>query len=263
VSVRIRVRLAAGVLAAVLLVTAAPAAALAVAPLSPAVPAGVTLSGSAGYTKPPAASHADRAPWELGSGAGLPVPVGPAVPAPVAPAPDGSGAGMSHVSAGSVLGKLPGLTGGTNAISFSRFDDGDIVVVLDPTSFAGHAGLFDHRYYVDIRSYAMVAANVAPANGVQREQCLKYRTYEEAYGLWVPREANHGVAARDFACRQMGKPYSLFAAKTDLRSFYCSKLVWVAWRYTSGLDLDADGGYWVWPVDLVHSRYTSVFGYWG
>lgn len=164
-------------------------------------------------------------------------------------------------SAGSIVGFLGG-TGGSNTMSFSSFKDGDIAVVLDATSFAGHAGLFDRSQYLNIYSYAMVSSNTAPRNGVQREQCIKYRTYDVAYGLAVPAAIDHRVAARNYALRYLGRPYSVASTKTDFSSFYCSKLVWVAWRYTSGLDLDADGGIWVWPVDLLNSRYTRVFGYW-
>ena len=32
--------------------------------------------------------------------------------------------------------------------------------------------------------------------------------------------------------------------------------------HQTGVDLDADGGFWVWPVDLVNSSRTSLFGYW-
>jgi hypothetical protein len=163
---------------------------------------------------------------------------------------------------GAVIGQITGQMSGTNLITFSRFTDGDMVVVEDPAGITGHAGLFDHRFYVDIRSYAVLSANVSPANGVQREQCLKYRANDEAWGIWVPKATDHRVAARNWAYSQMGKPYNILAAKTDLRSFYCSKLCWGAWRYTSGLDLDADGGYWVWPIDLVNSPNTRVFGYW-
>lgn len=163
----------------------------------------------------------------------------------------------------STLSALSGSGGGSNLITFGSFDDGEMVVVTDPTSLTGHAGLFDERYYSSIYSYAVLSANVAPANGVQREQCIKYRTYDRAYGLWVPTKSGYRVAARNWAYKQMGKPYSITAAKTDTRSFYCSKLAWGAWRYTSGLDLDGDGGFWVWPIDLVNSPYTTVFGYWG
>jgi cell wall-associated NlpC family hydrolase len=217
--------------------------------------------GSPTYAKPSVVSHPDRAPSVPGANSPQPSVLGAAVPAPAVPRADGSGSGRTHALVPASTALISGGYG-TNQISFGSFDNGDIVVVLDPFSLTGHAGLFDHRFYVDIWSYAVISANVSPVNGVQREQCLKYRASEWAWGLWVPSEADHAVAARDLAYRQIGKPYSITSSKTDLRSFYCSKLVWVAWRYTSGLDLDADGGIWVWPVDLVNSRYTRVFGYW-
>ncbi len=151
---------------------------------------------------------------------------------------------------------------GTNKVDFSTFGDGDIIVCTDPTSLTGHAGLFDARYYSGIDSYAVISANVTPRNGVQREKCAKFRSFDRAYGLRVPSFASRRTQARDFASSQIGKPYSLICSKTDLRSFYCSKVAWVAWHYAAGIDLDGDGGYWVWPIDLVTSRYTKIFGLW-
>ena len=157
---------------------------------------------------------------------------------------------------------ISGGNAGTNSISFTSLTDGDIVVVTDPNYFTGHAGLFDHSHYSGILSYAMLSANVDPYNGVQYEKCAKYRLNDRAYALRVPQEYGHRIAVRDWASRQLGKPYSVLATKTDLSSFYCSKLVWAAYRYVSGVDLDADGGFWVWPIDLVNSRYTALIGYW-
>lgn len=230
----------------------------------PGAHAGRVLTSSTSLAKPPVLPHADRAPSVLGAPSAGTVPKGVVLPAPAVPRSDDSGSGSTHLAAETQVlsSSLMSGSGGTNMITFGAFDDGDIVVVQDPLSFTGHAGLFDSRFYVDIRSYAMLSANTSPANGVQREQCLKYRACEQAWGLWVPKEANHGVAVRNWAYKQMGKPYNILAAKTDLRSFYCSKLVWAAWRYTSGVDLDADGGYWVWPVDLINSPNTRIFGYW-
>jgi hypothetical protein len=163
----------------------------------------------------------------------------------------------------SITGQLTGHMSGTNSISFDKFRDGDMVVVEDPAGITGHAGLFDRRFYVDIRSYSVISANVNPANGVQREQCLKYRANNEAWGLYViGQTSTRRTVARAWAYSQMGKPYNLLAAKTDLRSFYCSKLAWAAWRYTAGVDLDADGGYWVWPIDLVKSPHTGLIYHW-
>jgi hypothetical protein len=158
---------------------------------------------------------------------------------------------------------ISGGNAGTNSISFTSLTDGDIVVVTDPNYFTGHAGLFDRSHYTSILSYAMLSANVQPYNGVQYEKCAKYRLNDCAYALRVPQEYGHRFAVCSWAARQLGKPYSVLATKTDLSSFYCSKLAWAAYRYVSGVDLDADGGFWVWPIDLVNSRYTALIGYWG
>jgi hypothetical protein len=149
---------------------------------------------------------------------------------------------------------------GYNNITFGSFDSGDIVVVLGTST--GHAGVFDRPRYYNLASYAIVSANVSPTNGVQMEQCNKYRTYPEAYGLWVPGVDWLGTSVRDFCRRQLGEPYSIAASKSDDSRWYCSKLCWAGWYRIASRDLDADGGYWVWPVDLVNSRYTSAFGHW-
>jgi hypothetical protein len=234
--------------------------------LPPLVPPKLPPIPAIGYSKPAVVTHDDVAPDVPGGAAASVTSTAATLPEPLAPEPDGSGAIETHeVDASSSTGSdLPvRVLDGTNRITFGSFRDGDMVVVFDITSFTGHSGLFDRRYYNGaLGALAMWSANIAPVNGVQREACSKYRAYDRAYGLWVPSEANHRVAARDFAARQIGKHYDLFAAKTDLRTFYCSKLLWAAWRYTSGLDLDADKGYWVWPVDLLNSRYTRIFGYW-
>jgi len=197
-----------------------------------------------GLAKPYVAPHPDRAPVEERATTAL------------------SAQKDASLSYGALSSLSGGGSGGTNAIAFTSLYDSDIVVVLDPTSITGHAGLFDRSHYTGISSYSVLSANVSPYNGVQYEKCAKYRLYEWAYALRVPREVGHRVAVRTYAARQLGKPYSIVASKTDLRSFYCSKLAWVAYRNVTGVNLDGDGGFWVWPVDLILSDYTSVVGRW-
>lgn len=153
-----------------------------------------------------------------------------------------------------------GTGDGTNGISFSNFDTGDIVIVLG--SLTGHAGLFDGARYSSIFSAAVLSANTTPRNGVQYETCIKYRAYDQAYALWVPHYTWAAGAVRNFCRAQLGEPYNIAASKSDDTSWYCSKLAWAGWRRMASIDLDADGGYWVWPVDLVNSPRTSVFGFW-
>jgi hypothetical protein len=150
---------------------------------------------------------------------------------------------------------------GANGIHFTYFDDGDIAVVLGTAT--GHAGLFDKPYYTSgLLSWAIISANTTPRSAVQREQCAKYRTYDEAWALWVPNYQAYAYRARQYARSKIGQPYDIWSSKADQTKWYCSKLCWSAWRYTAGIDLDGDGGYWVWPVDLVNSSRTSAFGHW-
>lgn len=248
--------------AAVLLVTILPAQSFALVPLPPVKPA-----EPVSITKPAFPPHSDSAPRVPGSGSGAasvaPGSVDPAESGAAFNAgPLGSAYDPPHAAGIAPLGGGGRIGDGRNAISFASFEDGDMVVVLDPGSVTGHAGLFDHRYYTGISAYAVWSANVTPISGVQREQCVKYRYYDASYGLDVPSKRAYRFQARDFAARQKGKPYSVFATKTDTRSFYCSKLAWAAYYYTAKVDLDADKGFYVWPVDLVLSRNTRIFDHW-
>ena len=153
------------------------------------------------------------------------------------------------------------VSDGFYPITFERFQTGDLVVVLGTLS--GHAGLFDKSLYLNsLYCTAVWSANIAPFNGVQREACIKYRNNPRAYGLRVTGHTDHATAARNYARSWMGRPYDLNVSKTDERRFYCSKVAWLAWRKAAGVDLDADGGYWVWPADLLADSQTTLFGYW-
>lgn len=147
---------------------------------------------------------------------------------------------------------------GRNSISFSEFEDGDIVVVLGTAT--GHAGEWDDYYHVTDNSACVWSANTTPSNDVLREAPVKYRAYDEAYGLWVPSvSVTNRVRARNYCRAQKGEVYDIGSAKTNQSRWYCSKLAWASYKYTVNLDLDGDGGYWVWPVDLVTDPSTSVF----
>lgn len=48
--------------------------------------------------------------------------------------------------------------------------------------------------------------------------------------------------------------YSAFTPKFDRRRWYCSKLIWRAYRQATGDDLDHDWGYFVFPGDIENSN---------
>ncbi|MFW5793335.1 MAG: hypothetical protein ACOCWC_03555, partial [Bacteroidota bacterium] len=43
----------------------------------------------------------------------------------------------------------------------------------------------------------------------------------------------------------------------DNDHWYCSLLIWQAVLYVSGIDLDSNGGYFVYPNDLIASPYFN------
>ncbi|MBP3222518.1 MAG: hypothetical protein J6M18_01135 [Actinomycetaceae bacterium] len=47
--------------------------------------------------------------------------------------------------------------------------------------------------------------------------------------------------------------------KTANGKMNCSQLVWAAYKTTSGIDLDADGGNGVYPRDIKNSKWTYTY----
>jgi uncharacterized protein YycO len=65
-----------------------------------------------------------------------------------------------------------------------------------------------------------------------------------------------------YARGQDPDPYSAFTSKPNRSDWYCSKLVWRAYKDATGDDLDPDWGYWVFPTDLEGSGHLiSVYHY--
>ncbi len=60
--------------------------------------------------------------------------------------------------------------------------------------------------------------------------------------------------AVDYAVVHIGTPYdyAFFGGKDTEDSMYCSELVWRAYL-SQGIDLDSNGGPWVWPGEIVRS----------
>lgn len=150
---------------------------------------------------------------------------------------------------------------GSNTISFAAFDDGDMLCAFPGSTFTGHTGIWKDSLYTSVYSYCVWSANTTPSNGVQREQPIKYRRYDYCYGLWVPSKATSGLGVVNWCATQSGEPYDINSSKTNYSRWYCSKLPWAGWKVKTGVDLDADGGYWVKPADLVNDSQTSTFAF--
>ena len=47
--------------------------------------------------------------------------------------------------------------------------------------------------------------------------------------------------------------------KDSLLALYCSQIPWLAYRATKGWDIDSDGGYIVYPVDILNTSYGESY----
>jgi hypothetical protein len=153
-----------------------------------------------------------------------------------------------------------GTTGdGSNDLSFRSFRDGDVVVAIESWS-VGHAGIWDARYAQGDYSSCVWSAVKSSPGCVVREAPARYRTYDRAFGLYVPGLSTQTLAAaRSYCAAQSGKPYDISASKSDESRWYCSKLVWAGYSRKASRDIDANGGYWVSPSDIYSDSDTRVF----
>lgn len=148
---------------------------------------------------------------------------------------------------------------GSNSLSFAAFDDGDIAIGLGD-SLTGHAGEWDAAYDNNSIYDDCVWTAQKSVNRVLREHPAAYRTYDRGYGVWVPSVTwTKRVSARNYCRAQNGEPYVITSSKFNQSQWYCSKLAWASYKYTSNVDLDYNGGYYVWPEDLLDDSQTSLF----
>lgn len=150
---------------------------------------------------------------------------------------------------------------GSNTLSFTACDDGDIICVGPGNVFLGHTGIWKDSLYGSLYTRCLWSANTSPVNGVQLEAPIKYRGFDFAYALWVPSRYTYGTSVVNWCAAQAGEPFDISSSKTDYSRWYCSKLAWAGWKVRAGVDLDADGGYWVKPADLVNDSETRTFAY--
>lgn len=138
---------------------------------------------------------------------------------------------------------------------------GDILVslIIDSGSsgFAGHAAIVSNNNSKTMESFAK---GWSPINkdGVQ-----VYNNTWNKSGAILLRPKNAGgkySAAASWAEKQEGKPYNWnFFDKTTTSKFYCSQLVWLAWK-NQGIDTET-GSFpngVIAPADLVNSSNTYV-----
>ncbi|WP_066632641.1 hypothetical protein [Desulfolucanica intricata] len=154
---------------------------------------------------------------------------------------------------------------GTNSISYTAFEDGDMIVVHDGICAYGyyrHAGTYDEDNGKFVSAQKSEQGN---GTGVIWEDKDWYRNnYDEAAGYWVPdydNEIRNEIRnfIIDYLKEQLGDNYA-FTSFYNRDSWYCSKLPWVGWKEYYSVDLNGTGGLCL-PDDLAFSNETSRFAY--
>lgn len=129
-----------------------------------------------------------------------------------------------------------------------------VILVTKDGSFGelvGHAGII---YSTDetVESF--------PDGGVQKYRNNWNTRYSTVYGSSVTTTSfSEDANAADIAYSYIGKPYNWIFTNTKTTSkFYCSQLVYRSFLDAANINLN-EGGWIVFPIDLVQSNYTYTF----
>lgn len=130
---------------------------------------------------------------------------------------------------------------------------GVILVTTDGVSSGigtGHAGII-WTSTTTVESF--------PNGGVQTKPNDWNTRYKSVYGVTTRgTTASQDNEASNWCRAKVSLPYNWNFWNTSIRSsFYCSHLVWAAFKDLYGINTDDDGGI-VWPVDLVNSNNTYI-----
>lgn len=129
---------------------------------------------------------------------------------------------------------------------------GSILVTRDGILdvFMGHGGIV-YNASTTVESYIGSGVGTYSNNWNSR--------YNTVYGAEVNGiSLAQGQAAATYAYNQRGKGYNYFYCSPERTDdFYCSQLVYQAYKQTMGIDINADGGI-VFPIDLILSNNTHT-----
>lgn len=121
----------------------------------------------------------------------------------------------------------------------------------------GHAAIVAAAPYYDSVIESDTRTGVAVSEGSWAVKYANNMVYQ--YGVTKTTEAQDQQAAL-WAAKQIGKPYNYNFFDINTRSrFYCSHLVWAAYKDTTGVDI----GTWSWgfaihPFELMESGETTL-----
>lgn len=171
---------------------------------------------------------------------------------------------------GLLVGSSNGDGQGTNSLSVSGLVKGDVLLLNDGgVQIWGaimHAGIYDGTSS-DLCIYS-ASPNAGGNNnnvGVRWERVSDWRKNDQAWTLTVKgTSTSQRKAAFDYVRKYatIGESYEWSCGKNSTDKWYCSKIPWYAYKKSgTNIDIDGDGGYWVWPIDIYNSTKTNLVTY--
>lgn len=129
-------------------------------------------------------------------------------------------------------------------------------IFYTPTAPFGHVGIFHSaNTIIEAPGYNQVSRKTA-SNSI----------YILAGGqlMSVATSVQNRSAAASYASTMLNRSYPLVPmGKSPNGPKYCSELVWAAYKYTTGIDLDpSPNDILVTPADIRDSRFTSTYKWW-
>ena len=118
----------------------------------------------------------------------------------------------------------------------------------------GHTGIY----------YTTATIIEAPGMGqvVKKTSASSIYVDPGAHKLYVTTTQAKRNAAADWAATKLGYGYNLFFAdnkNVEDDVYNCSQLVWAAYKKKAAIDIDANGGSSVYPVDIRNSSLTTSY----
>jgi len=159
-----------------------------------------------------------------------------------------------------LAGNLSGMSTTESASSSQKLGTaqrkGDIFTAPATTLWIqhGHTGIY----------YTTGTVIEAPGIGqvVKKTSASSIYVDPGAHKLYVTTTQAKRNAAADWAATKLGYGYNLFFADNkhvDDDVYNCSQLVWAAYKKKASLDIDANGGSSVYPVDIRNSSLTTSY----
>lgn len=105
----------------------------------------------------------------------------------------------------------------------------------------------------------------APGKGmtVRYVQARKRSVSSGTKQMFTKSSVESSKRAADWARGEHGNGYTLnlFSGNKKMErtgETNCSRLVWASYKH-QGIDLDSDGGHFVWPIDIAKSEHVSTY----